>query len=321
MGAEGYTKYVAGTSYFPDGSYWKQAVTGVIGIMSEQREMVWIKKGFKMKGTVYSSPLRVKLLNNSIMVTGYGTDGKQSMDSFIALFQKSDGKMIKELKADGTLHDTFTDGKEIMALIVKRTKGYDIFEVMLMDESLKQLNKTSSEKIALSNIYSYPVHLLPANESKYACAYVHYFGASSVECACFPVFANYELSTNAHDITPDYACNSGCFVLSHSMDRSGNFILAGITLLSSANIYKESSMIWMKYSNDYKKGMSQSYSYAEINKEDVKKYPNTVGYDISPTREGGSIIVGFATNLGEENNGTFNERKAWVIKVNENGAW
>jgi hypothetical protein len=320
VGAEGYTKYVAGTSYFPGGSYWKQAVTGVIGKMSEQRAMVWMKKGFKMKGSSYSSPLKVKLLNNSIMVTGYGTDGKQSLDSFMAIFQKSDGKLIKELKVDGTMHDTFTDGKEIMALIVKRAKGYDIFEVMLLDESLKQLNKTSSEKIALSNIYSYPVHLLPVNESKFTCAYVHFFGTSSVQCACFPIFANYELSIKAHEITPDH-CNSGCYMLSHSMDRHGNFILAGTTLLSTADIYKESRMLWIVYANDYTKGRSQSYSYAEINKEDLKKYPNTVGYDISPTREGGSIMVGFATNIGEENKGTFNERKAWVIKVNENGAW
>jgi len=318
---EGYTWYISSSPLFPMSNNWKLQVSSVVGKINEDRSVAWIKKDILVKGTAATSPLQVRLTSNYLLVSGYTSDCKSKVEGFLQLYQPTDGTLVKEQQLDQHIQDMRTKDDLILTLSVVRQKGAYVMEVTTLNEKFKKLVEKKTDNVVLSNFYSYPAHLLPFNNEKYACAFVHFIGASTVECGCFPVFATNEMSTKAHQLVPNSHCNGGCFFISHAQDINRDFILTGFSQTARGNIYTGSRMLWNKYANDYKKGVTQSYSYAEINKADVTKFTHTMGYDIAPARNGGSIMAGFATNLTGESNGSFKERTGWVVKVNPDGTW
>lgn len=320
-GTEGFTNYISNSPLFPMSNNWKLQVSGLVGKINQAGKIDWVKKDLLVKGTAATSPLHVRLTGNYLLVSGYTSDDKSKVNGFMQLYQRNDGTLVKEQKLDEHVQDIYARGDQILALSILPQKGSYALQLTTLNEQLKKQEEKKSGSVVLSNFYSYPMHLLAFNNTKYACAFFHYFGASKIECGCFPVFANMEVNPKAHDLTPSVQCNGGCFFIGHSQDANSDFVLTGLSQSRRDDLYAGSRMLWHKYTNDYKAGTTRSYSYAEINKADVAKYTHTIGYDIAPTRSGGSIMAGFATNLKGESAGTFKERIGWVLKVNPDGTW
>jgi hypothetical protein len=317
----GFTNYISNHPFFPMNSNWKLPVTGVVGKVNQEHAIAWMKQNILVKGTAATSPLQLRITTGYLLVSGYTSDGKSSVEGFLQVYQRSDGALVKEQKLEQHVQDLIAKDDRVLTLSVVRQKGSYVMALTTYNEQLKKLEEKKTASVVLSSFYSYPVHLLPFNKDPYACAFVHYYGASRVECGCFPVFATNEMSTKAHQLVPNVHCNGGCFFLSHAQDANRDFVLTGLSQTSASNLWAGCRMLWNKYTNDYKKGTTQSYSFAEINKADASVYTHTIGYAIAPTRGGGSIMAGFTTNLTGESNGSFKDRIGWVIKVNADGTW
>ncbi len=317
----GYTNYISNAPFFPMNSTWKLSVSGVVGKINSAHQVDWIKKDLLVKGAAATSPLHLRMTANYLLISGYTSDGKSNIEGYMQLFQRNDGVLVKEQKLEQHLQDLYAKEDLVLTLSVVRKKGAYVLEINTLNEKLKQQQTKKTDNVVLSNFYAYPLHLLAFNNDKYACAFVHFYGGSKVDCGCFPVYENLEVNPKAHQLVPDVHCNGGCFFLAHAQDLSRDFILTGMSQTSAKDLYAGSRMLWNKYANNYKKGITRSYSYAEINKVDITKYTHTIGFDIAPTRDGGSIMAGFATNLNGENSGTFKERIGWVLKVNSEGTW
>lgn len=320
-GTAGHTNYISNSPVFPMNSTWKLPVSGVVGKINGNHQVEWIKKDLLVKGTAATSPLHLRMTSNYLLVSGYTSDGKSNVEGYLQLFQRNDGTLVKEQKLDQQIQDLYAKGDLVLTLSVVRQKGAYVMEISTLNEKLKKLQSKKTNHVVLSNFNAYPLHLLPFNNEKYACAFVHFFGVAKIECGCFPVYENIEMNPKAHQLVPDVHCNGGCFFLAHSQDVNRDFILTGLSQESRNDLYAGSRMLWHKYANNYKTGTTRTYSYAEINKADGSTYTHTIGYGISPARNGGSIMTGFATNLKGEAAGTFKERIGWVLKVNADGTW
>lgn len=300
--------------YYPN---WELPVSGMLGKVSETHEVIWIKTNLMVKGEKSTAPMDVLLTNNYLLVSGY-TYNKKDLDGFLQTYRRNDGALVKEKKIDRYVRDLFTNGNLVMTLSLTRNKKFHSLKVDTYDEELKQLVEKTS-KLNIFALAGYPMLLLPFNKEKYASALLHYLGGQGVERVCLPIFANNETSENGFQLSLSTYCGGRAVFANHSLDIDRNFILVGSCWgkVQTAPTY----MLWAKISNDYRQGPSQVYNYAQINNADKTKYPDTIGFDVAPTRDGGSIMVGFATSIKDESPPKYKDRIGWVLKVNEKGTW
>lgn len=323
--------YFAGTEgfiyYLGRWPYWdqmKKPATALIGKLKDNSEMEWLKKDIVDKGYEKTSYERIITLRKYVIVSGFTSSVKKNIcESFLHVYDKSTGNLAKDIPLKWYADFDEWGSDSIIYTYLNREKDEFYFRTEVMNGNLTSVIKkegTPVRTLSISTSGSNSYVMAPV--SNIAFATILFNGYDMVNGGMKNAVQTIMLGKDKVSYPETFnipGCGMGCMFEKGILDQDGYQLFIGKSGCSWKD--KSCNLAYMKSGSFFNDAVVKNFSYGDYNPSEKSKYPSTVGYDICTTRDGGALIVGFATDVSLEYKGDYNlsNRKGWVIKIDSNG--
>lgn len=316
-GSEGFTFYL---SRWPYWSYMKKPSVALIGKIKDDSNIDWLNKDIIDKGYETTSYGRLQIIGNYVVTSGFSASiKKNNFGGFIHAYDKTTGKLTKTFSSRW-YPDFVIWNNQLIALYKTREKDNYFFTLEQFDENLKSVKKTQGTP--LGALYFNDVRdsylLLPNSNDLFSLAFIHALDKVSTN----PTIALQTIMPNSKK--PNYPSKVAGIGESSIYDKcvlydDAYLLFTGRHGCTSRDF--NCDMVYLKADYFLVSAKAKIFRYSDYNPSEKNDYPSTIGYDICPSKDGGAVIVGFATKIYEENNEKFSQsnRKGWIIKIDSNG--